>query len=119
MKNQIKFDDGSFQVEYAPGQWGQFACTAHTQWSYPDQGRNAALRAASPKPEDIVKAVNEHDALAEIAKSHETLLLALNEADRKWLPSTSSSSTFIRKAIAAGEQAARNLSAARRKGAAK
>jgi len=62
----------------------------------------------------VLNAYNQHAELSAVAKSHETLLLALNEADRRWLPSTVSSAEFIRKSIHDGEQAARDLAAARR-----
>lgn len=66
---KIRYNDGGFEVEFRPGEWGQFACTAHTRWTYPDENYcGAALRVASEGlPDVIVRAVNEYEALKAVA----------------------------------------------------
>lgn len=56
-------------------------------------------------------------ALVAVAKAHETLILAMNEVDRRWLPSTATSSTWIRKVLLESEQAHKNLATVREGGA--
>lgn len=46
MKN-IRFNDGSLEVEFAPGEWGQFAHFSKSSWTFPDGGRNKALAGAA------------------------------------------------------------------------
>lgn len=70
----------------------------------PESSANAAL---------IVTAVNEHEALKAVSKAHETLILAMNEVDRKWLPSTPTSAKWIRKVLAESEQTIATLAAIR------
>lgn len=70
----IRYSDGGFEIQFKPGEWGQFACMAHSRWMAPGQANNILLRKASEcLPALIVKAVNEYDALNAIAKSASAL----------------------------------------------